>query len=99
MKELTKSFFFIFQYDGGNADKISSMVSYGDDNNGKAIYIEIRGDVVCAGLKTLGNSVVEICTEEKVNNILDIKHFKAATSCLVRMAGCRPTSPERIVFV
>ena len=93
MKGLTGWILLFFQYTGSNGDKISSMIRY---CNGKDIFIEIRGDVVCAGLKTLGNSIVEICTEEKVRDILDFKHFKTdtCTSSWMCTAGYGPTSLE-----
>ena len=56
----------VLQYDGSEESRISSLISYCDAEKGRSLFIEIRGDVICAGLKTVGNDIVEICTTVQV---------------------------------
>ena len=59
---------YVFQYAGDDADKLAGLVSYCDMTNGRAMFIEIRGNIVCAGLKTLEHNIASNCTERTVRH-------------------------------
>ena len=61
-----KSEYNCIQYDGDDKNRKSSLISYCDAKKSRSLFIEIRGDVICAGLKTVDNDIVEICTTVKV---------------------------------